>query len=238
MNMDMTTGSKRPRQEVAPMEEKHLTSPTPLHRPADLAAARQEQHLAWARGIPTAPPHREETESSVAVLSNVAEPYLSLVDLIHQSNSLCCLVVDFGRSKGKFLIKGLTPPLWNELRLLVSGLRPLDEELPVELRAPLRFISREELAVRVQLPFEMDPNSFALGLKFNENETRPIALAPVLVNGEVTNVIKMYCASKSHKKKILSKRTIRWSKKKLTVSSFGSGNSRKTRRNRAGRNRN
>ena len=235
MDMDTTRGSKRPRKEDAIVEEKRQASPTPQLPAANLDAVRKGQHLAWARGIPTAPPQREETESSVAVLSNVAEPYITLVENLSQSNSLCCLEVDFGRSKGKFLIKRLTPPLWNELRVFVSGLNPLDEELQVELRAPLRFITREELAICVQLPFVMDPQSFALGLKFTENERRPIAVSPVLVKGKAANLIKMYCASKSHKKKLLNGGSIRWSNKKLKVSSFGSGTSRKTQKNRAGR---
>lgn len=221
MDTDSVSGSKRPRQEVAHNEEKHLASPN-LLSPAALAAARKQQHLEWARGLPTAPPHREETESSVAVLSNAAESYLRLVEVFSQTPSLSCLRVDFGRSEGKFLIRGLTPPLWDELRTIVSGISPLDGEHQVELRAPLRFITNEELAVCVQLPFVMDPSSFALGLRFSENETRPIAMAPVHgKDGQVAKVIKMYCASKSHKKRVLRNKTLKWSNRKVKVTSFG-----------------
>ena len=237
VNMDVDRADKTQKKRARPIDVEEELPPSPHPAPADVATVRHERHVTWARGLPQAPPQREEEGSSVAVLHNTAESHFELIDILGQHPSLSCLSVDPGRCDGKFIFRGLTPQMWGELRIIIDGLRPVDDEHKVELRAPQRFITGEDLAVRVRTPYVVDPRSFALGLKFKENETRPIAMAPVISNGKVSKCIKMYCASKSHKKKVLKGKTLRWGRMKLSVSSFDNRSSRKTQK-RAGRDQN
>jgi len=231
METDARQTSKRPRHdgEAKSQEEVHLAPPNTLTR-ADLRAALKKQHREWARALPSSPPPLEEKYCRVAVLHNAAESRFVLEDLILEHPLLCALEVEPAQSRGKFILRGATPPIWEELHRLVPQLHPLDEALPVRVCAPQRVQSREELAVLVMLPYEMDANSFALGLRFKENENRPIAASVVLKNGQPTKVIKLYCASSTHRNRVLRKKFIRWNSTRLTVRKPGRAPPRRTQR--------
>ena len=225
------TGEKRSRTEEPEIKREESNPPPPPMTAAQMQAVLRNQHREWVRGLPNVPPQREETESPVALIQGAADSQLVLEDKIFlHLGQLDALRLTPGRSRGDFKLSGLRPQLWQKLYIVVGELRSLDDERPVRVIAPKSFTSGEELALIVRVPYPMDPQTFALGLKFKENERRPTAVAAIFRDEEPLNLIKLYCFSKSHWRRLLNAGKIVWNKKKLTVEKPKNKTSRKTRR--------
>lgn len=229
MDTDKVVGGsnrrKRRRSDTPVMEEKEDSPEEDMQDPPafevvaalNSAAVRRAEMRSWARALPEVPPQREEFESPTALIQGTRCSLIELEDLIFELNpNMPSLHLRSARNEGDYILKGVVPSVWPSLKTLPEVLEPLDVNRPVLVRAPLSFITNEDLAVMVRVPYGMDHRSFAQQLELRSDQRKPTAISSVMKDGKRLNLMKVYCASKSHKKRLL-KQNIRWNGRKLKV---------------------